>query len=87
MLKGLSGVTTHEACVSIAVVPNTQDIAALAESLEGRLAAGDPDLRHGFLMAGHGLYTWGADLAEARRHIEVLEFLMEVLGTRRSIPV
>jgi methylthioribulose-1-phosphate dehydratase len=38
-------------------------------------------------MAGHGLYTWGADLAEARRHIEVLEFLMEVLGTRRSIPV
>jgi methylthioribulose-1-phosphate dehydratase len=36
------------------------------------------------LMAGHGLYTWGSDLAEARRHIEVLEFLMEVLGTRRS---
>jgi len=79
-----SGVTTHATEVSIAVVPNTQDIAALAVSLEARFAAGDPDLRHGFLMAGHGLYTWGADLAEARRHIEVLEFLMEVVGTRRG---
>jgi methylthioribulose-1-phosphate dehydratase len=84
MLKGLSGVTTHATELSIAVVPNTQDIAALAVSLEARFAAGDPDLRHGFLMAGHGLYTWGADLAEARRHIEVLEFLMEVVGTRRG---
>jgi methylthioribulose-1-phosphate dehydratase len=84
MLKGLSGVSTHDTRVTIAVVPNTQDIAALAVSLEARLAQGDPDLRHGFLMAGHGLYTWGSDLAEARRHIEVLEFLMEVLGTRRS---
>jgi len=84
MLKGLSGVSTHDTRVSIAVVPNTQDIAALAVSLEARIAEGDPDLRHGFLMAGHGLYTWGVDLAEARRHIEVLEFLMEVVGTRRG---
>jgi len=30
------------------------------------------------LVAGHGLYTWGQDLAEARRHLEVLEFLFEV---------
>ena len=85
MLKGLSGVSTHATEVSIAVVPNTQDIALLAVALERRLTEGDPDLRHGFLMAGHGLYTWGADLAEARRHIEVLEFLMEVVGTRRGL--
>jgi len=35
---------------------------------------------HGFLIAGHGLYTWGADLREAKRHVEVLEFLLEVTG-------
>jgi len=84
MLKGLAGISIHEARVSIAVVPNTQDIAGLASELDARFAAGDPDLRHGFLMAGHGLYTWGAHLAEARRHLEVLEFLMEVVGTRRG---
>jgi methylthioribulose-1-phosphate dehydratase len=84
MLKGLSGVSTHDTRVSIAVVSNTQDIASLAVSLEARFSEGDPDLRYGFLMAGHGLYTWGSDLAEARRHIEVLEFLMEVVGTRRG---
>jgi methylthioribulose-1-phosphate dehydratase len=35
---------------------------------------------HGFLLRGHGLYTWGRDLALARRHLEVLEFLLEVVG-------
>jgi methylthioribulose-1-phosphate dehydratase len=86
MLKGLAGVTTHETSVRIAVVPNTQDIAGLAARLEPRIRSGDPELRHGFLMAGHGLYTWGSDLAEARRHVEVLEFLLEVTGKRLSAP-
>jgi methylthioribulose-1-phosphate dehydratase len=29
----------------------------------------------GYLIAGHGLYTWGADVAEARRHVEAFDFL------------
>ena len=32
----------------------------------------------GFLLAGHGLYSWGKDIPAAKRHIEVLEFLFEV---------
>jgi methylthioribulose-1-phosphate dehydratase len=82
MLKALAGVTTHEHTEAVAIVPNTQDIAALAAALEPRLRAGDPALRHGFLMAGHGLYTWGRSLAEARRHVEAFEFLFEVAGRR-----
>jgi len=35
---------------------------------------------HGFLLRGHGLYTWGTDLQQAVRHVEILEFLMEVVG-------
>ncbi len=35
---------------------------------------------HGFLLRGHGLYTWGADLPQAVRHVEILEFLLEVVG-------
>jgi methylthioribulose-1-phosphate dehydratase len=35
---------------------------------------------HGFLLRGHGLYTWGANQADARRHVEIFEFLLEVVG-------
>ena len=33
----------------------------------------------GFLIRGHGLYAWGRDIAEARRHVEGLEFLLSCL--------
>ena len=35
---------------------------------------------YGFMLAGHGLYCWGKDLTEARRHSEALEFLLEAIG-------
>jgi methylthioribulose-1-phosphate dehydratase len=41
---------------------------------------------HGFLIARHGLYTWGRDLAEARRHIEIYEFLFECVARARTLP-
>ena len=34
----------------------------------------------GYLIRRHGLYTWGKDLEEATRHIEVIEFLLECMG-------
>ena len=40
---------------------------------------------HGFLMRGHGLYVWGASLEEAKRHLEVFEFLFEVEGRRLQL--
>lgn len=85
MLKGLSGITTHEAEAAIEIYPNTQDIASLAEVIEARLRDDVHPLRHGFLMAGHGLYTWGADIAAARRQIEALEFLFEVVTQKHLL--
>ncbi|MFN0079823.1 MAG: methylthioribulose 1-phosphate dehydratase [Prosthecobacter sp.] len=85
MLKGLSGITTHESEAVIAIYPNTQDIAALATVIESRLQNPASPLRHGFLMAGHGLYTWGDSIAAARRQIEVLEFLFEVVTQKRLL--
>jgi methylthioribulose-1-phosphate dehydratase len=38
---------------------------------------------HGFMLRGHGLYTWGESVSEARRHVEILEFLLEVTGRTR----
>jgi methylthioribulose-1-phosphate dehydratase len=82
MLKGLAGVTTHEHRERVPVVANSQDMPALAAELD-RILASQPDC-HGVLVAGHGLYTWGADLAEAERHVEIFEFLFEVLGRQHA---
>src|SRR5262249_28503393 len=80
MLKGLEGVKTHEHREWIPIFANDQDIPALAEKVEAELNR-DP-ASHGFLLSGHGLYTWGEDLAQARRHVEIFEFLFEVTGRR-----
>jgi methylthioribulose-1-phosphate dehydratase len=80
MLKGLEGVKTHEHQEWIPIFENSQDIPALAKEVEALLKQ---DQRpHGFLLRGHGLYTWGEDVAQARRHVEIFEFLLEVVGRR-----
>jgi methylthioribulose-1-phosphate dehydratase len=84
MLKGLDGVVTHDHREWLPVFENTQDWAGAAPEVEGFLAE-HPET-HGFLIRRHGLYTWGRDLAEARRHLEVFEFLFEVMGRKRGIP-
>jgi methylthioribulose-1-phosphate dehydratase len=82
LLKGLSGVRTHQHVERVPVVPNTQDYERLAEVVRESLAA--HPACHGLLLRGHGLYAWGEDLAEARRHVEALEFLFEVVGRLRG---
>jgi len=79
--KALPGISTHESVVKIPVFANSQDIGTLAEEI-GRYWDLHPDMQ-GFLLAGHGLYTWGVSVAEAKRHVEVLEFLFETLLTLR----
>lgn len=78
MLKGLAGVTTHEHREWLPILENAQDYSALAHTVEETLARSPH--AHGFLIRRHGLYTWGNDLAEAKRHVEILEFLLEVVG-------
>jgi enolase-phosphatase E1 len=55
------------------VLPNDQNLQRLSDAASPLLA----DAPHGLLIAGHGLYAWGADLSTARRHLEILEFLLE----------
>jgi methylthioribulose-1-phosphate dehydratase len=82
MLKGLSGVATHEAEVFVPILANSQDIPRLSGEVAGTLAA-HPESR-GFLLAGHGLYAWGTSLEEAKRHVEIFEFLFECAARRTS---
>ncbi|UGB47090.1 methylthioribulose 1-phosphate dehydratase [Frateuria edaphi] len=72
--KAITGYTTHDSVLEIPVFPNTQHMPELVERIDAWLDAGKP--LHAYLIDGHGIYTWGADMAEARRHLEALEFLL-----------
>ena len=85
MLKGFDGIVTHQTRKWVEVFENTQQIPDLAAAVAARLMAARDPLKHGFLIRGHGLYAWGRDLDEARRHVEVFEFLFEVLGRKLSL--
>ncbi len=85
MLKGLAGVTTHDSRVSIPILDNSQDMPSMARLVAKRLD--ENKMTHAFLVRGHGLYTWGRDLDEARRHVEILEFLFDVLVARARYAV
>jgi methylthioribulose-1-phosphate dehydratase len=74
LLKAIAGHTTHETHIDLPVFPNTQDMPELVERVDAWIQADKP--LYGYLIDGHGIYTWGRDMAEAERHIEAFEFLL-----------
>jgi methylthioribulose-1-phosphate dehydratase len=78
MLKGLAGVETHRHTEKLPIIENSQDYAELSHVIENVLR--ENPACHGVYLRRHGLYTWGKDIAEAKRHIEIFEFLFEVSG-------
>ena len=82
LLKGFDGIETHDREVVLPISPNSQDIPGLATYIEPRLPPMQPC--YGFLLAGHGLYAWGKDIATAKRHLEVFEFLLQCEREVRS---
>lgn len=78
MLKGLQGVRTHDHAEWLPIIDNSQDMPALAEVVGKTL--NEHKAAHGFILLRHGLYSWGDTLAQAKRHVEILEFLLETLG-------
>lgn len=73
--KAFSGVVTHQSVVTVPIFDNDQDIERLASKVRPWLEA-HPDCA-GYLIRGHGLYTWGAQMSDALRQIEAFEFLFE----------
>jgi methylthioribulose-1-phosphate dehydratase len=82
MLKGLTGVSTHEHREWIPILDNDQDMARLAVKVAATLR--EHPACHGFLLRRHGLYTWGATVPEAVRHVEIIEFLLETIGRKEA---
>ena len=70
--KAFHGNSTHDDSMDVPVFANTQDMHTLAAQVDALL---DRQKLWGYLIDGHGLYAWGRDMAEARRHLEAFEFL------------
>jgi methylthioribulose-1-phosphate dehydratase len=74
LLKAVAGHSTHETQIDVPVFPNTQQMPELVTRVDAWIRSGKP--LYGYLIDGHGIYTWGRDMAEAERHIEAFEFLL-----------
>lgn len=83
LLKALDGIETHEHCLDIPVLENSQNMAALARAADQ--AIDDGAVSHAYLIRGHGLYTWADTLASCYRQLEALEFLLSVTLERQRL--
>jgi len=63
----------EDAQIDIPILPNYADIPRIAELVEGVLAPRIP----GIVLRKHGIYAWGANAFEAKRHLEAFEFVFE----------
>ncbi|SEQ43431.1 methylthioribulose-1-phosphate dehydratase [Ectothiorhodospira magna] len=81
VLKALPGCTTHHDSVTLPIFPNDGNIPQLAAQVDDHMNR-HPDTP-GYLIEGHGLYTWGRDVTEARHHVEAFEFLLDCELQRR----
>ncbi|MDE2054604.1 MAG: methylthioribulose 1-phosphate dehydratase [Xanthomonadaceae bacterium] len=72
--KAVTGYTTHESELDVPVFQNSQDMRDIESRVDAWIDADRP--LHAYLIEGHGLYTWGRNMPEAKRHLEALEFLL-----------
>lgn len=75
LLKGFKGVKTHELEINIPLFDNTQDIRSLAETIKPAILS--QPASYGLLLRGHGVYVWGDSVEEAKRHLEVFEYIFK----------
>jgi methylthioribulose-1-phosphate dehydratase len=76
LLKALEGVETHESRIVVPIFPNDQNIPHLSLQVEEYIEMhGDI---YGYIIAGHGFYTWGSSVNDALRHVEALEYLFDI---------
>ena len=54
---------------------NDQDIGRLAQEVAAYMEKHQPV--YGYLIGGHGFYTWGDTVDDALRHVEAFEFLFD----------
>lgn len=83
IIKGLSGINTHEAIETIPIIENSHDYVAQSHVIQNVLQ--DAGNIHGIFVRKHGLYTWGETVLDTRRHVEIFEFLFEITARKMGI--
>lgn len=83
--KAITGIDSHDGTLEIPVFANSQHMPELVARVDAWLDAGNA--LHAYLIEGHGLYAWGRDMSEARRHLDALDFLLSCeLDLKRMMP-
>ncbi len=82
LLKAFSGVDTHDIEIELPIVANDQDMVRLAAAAEPILSAPNPC--PAYLIEGHGMYAWGEEVADAARHLEAIDFLLNCYLLERN---
>jgi len=75
VLRDLPGVEDPAAGIQLPVFPNLTDMQQLAARVNAAMS-GQPGLA-GYLISGHGLYTWGQTVERAIQRAEAFEFMFE----------
>lgn len=73
LLKAFAGISTHESQLVVPIFANDQNIPRLAAEVEKYLDS-HSDCQ-AYIIAGHGLYTWGRSVQETLYYLEALDFL------------
>ena len=72
--KAFVGIKSHDGTVSLPIIANSQDMQIIRDCITPYFSN---VAFWGYLIAGHGIYTWGRDMIEARRHLDAFEFLLQ----------
>ncbi|MBP1994782.1 methylthioribulose 1-phosphate dehydratase [Paenibacillus eucommiae] len=72
LIKGFN-IWEEDAHIEIPILPNYAEIPRIAALVEGALQPKIP----GIVLRKHGIYAWGANSFEAKRHLEAFEYLFE----------
>lgn len=72
LIKGFN-IWEEDKEIRIPVLPNYAEIPRIAELVSGAIVPRIP----GVVLRNHGIYAWGANAFEAKRHLEAFEFLFE----------
>ena len=83
LLKAFTGIGTHETVLRLPVFENNQDISILAGQVDNYMDANSP--LYGYLIRGHGLYTWAGSVATALKYVEAFEFLFKCELMKRGV--
>jgi len=72
LIKGFN-IWDEEAQIEIPIVSNFAHIPSIVPEVTERINPSIP----GILLRKHGIYAWGANAFEAKRHLEAFEFIFE----------